>query len=145
MLHYKFPTYDGVDPLEFAKDFIRVIEKVSHVQVASPFFLIFLHETYNRGLLFSPLKTKKYTDQTGEERTEVPHYTCTFEPSPACQIPQLIIDFPNSYLASFYTEVGSLGTARIAIKAIMQAVRNRIESIGPVSYTHLTLPTNIKL
>ena len=133
MLHYKFPTYDGVDPLEFAKDFTKTIEKVSHMQVANPFFLIYLHETYNKGLLFSPLKTKKYTDQTGEEKAEIPHYTYTFEPSAACQIPQLIIDFPNSYLASFYTNQGSLGTARVAIKAIMQAVKNRIESIGPIN------------
>ena len=133
MLHYKFPIYDGNDPLEFAREFTRTVEKVAHIQISSPFFLIFLHETYNRGLLFSPLKSRKYTDQTGEERTDIPHYKFMFDPSPACSIPQLIVDFPNSYLASYYTEEGKIGTARIAIKAIMQAVKNRIESVGPIN------------
>ena len=133
MLHYKFPTYDGNGSLDFVREFTKTVEKVSHVQISSPFFLIFLHETYNRGLLFSPLKNKKYTDQTGEERNEIPHYKFTFEPSPACHIPQSVIDFPNSYLASYYSEEGQIGTARVAMKAAMQAVKNRIESVGPIN------------
>ena len=133
MLHYKFPIYDGEGPLEFAREFCKVIEKVSHIQVANPYFLIFLYETYNRGLLFTPLKNTKYTDQTGTEKTEMPSQNYTFEPSPACSIPQIILDHPHSYLASFYSEKGRVGTARIALKAIFQAVRNRIESIGPVN------------
>ena len=135
MLHYKFPTYDGYkqEPLEFAKEFCSAVEKVSHMQASNPYFLIFIYETYNRGLLFSPIKNVEYTDQTGETKTEVPQIPYTFEPSPACQIPQLILDHPYSYLASFYSEKGRLGTARIAIKAAMQAIRNKIESVGPIN------------
>ena len=143
MLHYKFPTYDGQGPLEFAKDFCSAIEKVSHVQVSNPFFLIYIYETYNRGLFFTPIKNRKYTDQTGEEKTEIAQLAYTFEPSAACQIPQLILDFPYSYLASFYHEKGRLGTARVAIKAVMQSVRNRIETIGPINtQTGYTFTTN---
>ena len=133
MTHYKFPIYDGKDPLDFAKQFTSAVEKVSHVQVSSPYFLMYIHETYNRGLLFSPIIERKFTDQSGEEKIEIPHFTHTFEPSPATKIPKLILDYPYAYLASYYTELGRLSPARIAIKAAIQAVRNRIESIGPIN------------
>ena len=133
MLHYKFPDYDGNCPLEFAKEFTRVIEKVQHLQVANPYFLIYLYETYNRGILFSNLECNNYTDPTGNLKVKTPHYRYTFEPSPTCSIPQLVIDYPHSYLASFYSESGRLEAARIAIKAIMQSIRNRIEAIGPIN------------
>ena len=143
MLHYKFPIYDGEDPLEFAREFCKVVEKVSHMQIASPFFPIFIYETYNRGLLFAPIKKVDYTDQTGKEKTEIPHFTHTIEPSPACSIPQLAIEYPYCYLASYYSEQGRCGTARVAIKAAMQAIRNRIESVGPINtQTGYTFTTN---
>ena len=133
MLHYNFPIYNGVDPLEFAREFSQVINKVQHNQISSPYFLIYLHEHYNRGIFFSTMKTQKYTNSVGEEKSEPPRYTHTFESASACNIPKSIIDNPHAYLASYYTEKGSLNPARIAFKSIMQAVRNRIESIGPIT------------
>ena len=133
MLHYNFPIYDGKDPIEFAKSFTKAIEKVTHNHISSPFFLIYIHETYNRGLLFSEQKTTKFTDQMGQEKINIPHHAYTFEPSPACAIPQVILDYPYSYLASFYSEKGRVGTARVVIKAAIQAIRNRIESVGPIN------------
>ena len=133
MLHYGFPIYTGNDPLDFASEFSRVINKVQHNQIASPYFLIFLHEHYNRGIFYSAMKTQKYTNSVGEEKTDPVHYAYTFESASACSIPKTIIDHPQAYLASYYTENGRLNSARVAFKSIMQAIRNKIETVGPIT------------
>ena len=131
MKTYDFPEYDGEDPLDFSSKFIKTLYKIPSNTIINPYFALFLIDKYENGLFYvesSPLMVK---DASGNILHLDEHKPFTIEPGPGKHRPSSLYKHPQSFLSSYYQAKGKLEKARMAFKAILEALTNRFEESQP--------------
>ena len=129
---FNFPEYDGEDVTVFGDKFIAVLKKVPQNVIVNPYFPIYLHDKYDKGLFHVEKHSMMVRDSKGkiiyiEDPTP---YSMEINGVDAYRS-NLIYTHPQCYLASFYHLDGCLDNARATFKAIMQTLVDRFEETQP--------------
>ena len=132
MNRYGFPEFDGEDVTQFSENFIKTLYRVTASEIISPYFPLYLHEKYNKGLFFVENTPFEYKSANGNTVTVDEPTPIKLEVSAmGAHRPNFVISNPQAYLTSFYHLKGQLEITRMAFKAIIQALTDRLEEHQP--------------
>ena len=129
---YGFPEFDGEDVTLFGTNFINALKKVPSKTITNPYFPLFLHDLYAKGLFYVERQPLQFKDPTGKIiHIEDPTPFMLDITAADAHRPNYLFDHPHAYLTSFYQLSGRLESARVTFKAIIEALTNRLEESQP--------------
>lgn len=129
---YGFPELDGDDVETFGMKFISALKKVPNKTITNPYFPLFLHDLYAKGLFYVERQPLEFTNPAGKViKIEDPTPFMLEVTAPDAHRPNYLISHPQAYLASFYHLNGKLEKSRVTFKAIIEALTNKLEESQP--------------
>ena len=132
MSTYGFPEFDGDNVTEFGNKFVSALKKVPNKTITNPYFPLYLHDLYAKGLFYVERQPLEFRDPSGRvQKIEDPTPFMLEVTAPDAHRPNYLLSHPQAYLASFYHLNGRLERARVTFKAIIEALTNRLEESQP--------------
>ena len=129
---YGFPELDGDEVAAFGEKFISALKKVPNKTVTNPYFPLYLHDLYFKGLFYVERQPLEFRNPSGKIiKIEDPTPFMLEVTAPDAHKPNYLNSHPQAYLASFYHLNGKLEASRITFKAIIEALTNKLEESQP--------------
>ena len=132
MSTYGFPEFDGDDVTSFGAKFISALKKVPNKTITNPYFPLFLHDLYSKGLFYVERQPLEFRNPSGKVvKLDDPTPFMLEITAPDAHRPNYLHSHPQAYLASFYHLNGQLEKSRVTFKAIIEALTDKLEESQP--------------